>query len=70
MKILAIVGLFVCMYLPSLVVLTVVSIDFQNRENYTVPVWMTTLLSLCNSVFSPFVYVWRYPECRYKFLIY
>ena len=70
MKILAIVGLFVCTYLSNLVVTIIIAFDFENRRKYITPMLATAFLGFSNSVLSPFVYVWRYPECRYKLLIY
>ena len=70
MKILAIVGLFVCTYIPNLICIIIASFDFDNREKYTTFILVTAFLGFFNSVLSPFVYVWRYPECRYTFLIY
>ena len=67
---LAITGVFVITYLPLNVMMVIISFDYENRKSYMTPYFSTILLWMSNSILSPCVYVWRYPECRYKLMIY
>ena len=69
-KILGILGLFVLTYSPSIVLTIILGVDFEHKERYMTVFLISLFLGISNSVLSPLVYVWRYPECRYMFLIY
>ena len=66
-KILRIFGLFLFAYLPGIVMAIIMGFDFNGRK-YMTPIMAAGLLTRSNSLLSPLVYVWRYPECRYTFL--
>ena len=69
-KMLFITGLFVVTYFPSLIMMFFMALDYDNRKKYLTPYFIFVLLSFTNSMLNPVVYVWRYPECRFKLLIY
>ena len=69
-KMLAITGLFVVTYFPSLIMMFFMALDYDNRKKYVTMYFVFVLLSFTNSILNPVVYVWRYPECRYKLLFY
>ena len=69
-KILVIIGVFVITYLPMTVMFIVLAMDYGNRKSYMTAFFCTALLGMSNSILSPCVYVWRYPECRYKLMNY
>ena len=67
LKILGILCLFLFTSVPGITMTIVLGIDYDNRARYATPLLAMVLLGLSNSFFSPLVYVWRYPECRYVF---
>ena len=69
-KILVIIGVFVITVLPVNIMMIIIALDYVNMESYTTAFFGTALLGMSNSILSPCVYVWRYPECRYKLMIY
>ena len=69
-KILVIMGVFVMTVLPVNIMMIVIAMDYVNRKSYMTAFFITALLGMSNSILSPFVYVWRYPECRFKLMIY
>ena len=64
-KILGIFVLFLFTYLPGIVMSIIMGFDFNGRK-YITPIMAAGLLTRSNSLLSPLVYVWRYPECRYS----
>ena len=68
-KILGILSLFVFTYVPHMVICIILGMDFDNKQKYMFPFILTLFLGMSNSFFSPIVYVWRYPECRYMLMI-
>ena len=67
-KISVITIVFVLTYLPFNVVLTILIIDYDNRDRYMTTYFITMFIWLTNSILNPCVYVWQYPECREKLL--
>ena len=70
LKIFVIIGVFVITVLPVNVVMIVIAMDYANRKSYMTAYFSTILLGISNSILSPCVYVWRYPECRYKLMFF
>ena len=70
MKILAITGVFVVTSLPYNVMMIIITVDYEHWKRYMNFYFGSILLIMSNSIISPVVYVWRYPECRYMFMAY
>ena len=67
-KILAITGVFVLTYLPYNVMMIIITVDPENWVSYEPALESSLSLVFANSILSPCVNVWRYPECRYTFV--
>ncbi|XP_061187007.1 sphingosine 1-phosphate receptor 1-like [Saccostrea echinata] len=68
-KLSAIIGSFMLLYTP-LIVINVIVVVVDNNMAETLLTWQSFagFLILLNSFLNPFLYVWRFTECRYTFL--
>ena len=48
----------------------IITVDYEHWRRYMNVYFSSTLLVMSNSIISPVVYVWRYPECRYMLMAY
>nr|XP_022329015.1 melanocortin receptor 3-like [Crassostrea virginica] len=70
-RVLVITGTFLFLYTP--VVIISLMISFSTNKEFTLSLrgWfsLTGMLCVLNSFANPFLYAWRFRECRYQFLM-
>ncbi|XP_062601018.1 beta-2 adrenergic receptor-like [Saccostrea cucullata] len=70
-KLSAILGCFMLLYTPMIIINIIDIINTDPSNKRVILTWQSFagLLVLLNSFINPFLYVWRYTECRYTFLM-
>ena len=70
-RVLVITGTFLFLYTPVVILNLIISYSDDKKFTLSLTGWVSLAGMLCvlNSFINPFLYAWRFRECRYQFLV-